>query len=88
MSTNNNPLFNDKRYGGDKIVKGTVFTKYKQFVFNTFKLLTRHALHAKSLGFVHPTTNKFLKFETELPDDMQAAIDKWRHYVTHQKSKR
>ena len=88
MSTNNNPLFNDKRYGGDKIVKGTVFTKYKQFVHNTFKLITRHALHAKSLGFIHPETKEFVKFETELPEDMKAAMDKWRHYVTHQKSKK
>ena len=88
MATNNNPLFNDKRYGGDRVVKGTVFTKYKQFVHNTFKLITRHALHAKSLGFIHPETNEFVKFETELPEDMQAAMDKWRHYVTHQKSKK
>jgi 23S rRNA pseudouridine1911/1915/1917 synthase len=87
MASNNHPLFNDQRYGGDKIVKGTVFTKYKQFVHNAFKLMTRHALHAQSLGFVHPETKEYMKFETPLPEDMQATIDKWRHYVTHQKSK-
>jgi len=87
MSSCNHPLFNDTRYGGDRIVKGTVFSKYKQFVHNTFKLITRHALHAKSLGFIHPETKEFMRFDTELPKDMKAAFDKWRHYVTHQKSK-
>lgn len=76
------PLFNDQTYGGDSIRKGTVFNKYKQFVNNCFKLLPRQALHAQSLGFVHPTTGKKMVFDSELPEDMQAAIDKWRKYVS------
>lgn len=87
LSSEGHPLFNDERYGGSSIVKGTVFTKYKQFVKNTFKLIPRQALHAKSLGFIHPETKEYVKFESELPEDMTAALDKWRHYVTHQKSK-
>lgn len=74
------PLFNDERYGGDKILKGTTYTKYKQFVDNAFKLLPRQALHAKTLGFVHPTTGKVLRFDSEIPADMQACIAKWRAY--------
>jgi 23S rRNA pseudouridine1911/1915/1917 synthase len=74
------PLFNDDFYGGDKIVKGTVFTKYKQFVENCFELCQRQALHAKELGFIHPGTKKKVLFESELPDDMKAVIDKWRNY--------
>ena len=74
------PLFNDDFYGGDKIVKGTVFTKYKQFVDNCFKICSRQALHAKELGFIHPTTQKEMIFKSELPDDMQQLIDKWRKY--------
>ncbi|MCX2719296.1 RluA family pseudouridine synthase [Lentiprolixibacter aurantiacus] len=77
-------LFNDARYGGDKILKGTTFTKYKQFVENAFKLLPRQALHAKSLGFVHPTTGKSMYFEAEIPEDMANCIDKWRQYASHQ----
>ncbi|WP_027125382.1 RluA family pseudouridine synthase [Gelidibacter mesophilus] len=77
-------LFNDARYGGDKILKGTTFTKYKQFVDNCFKILPRQALHAKTLGFVHPTTGKFMSFDSEVPQDMQNCIDKWRHYAKHQ----
>ncbi len=77
------PLFNDARYGGDQVLKGTTFTKYKQFVQNCFKLLPRQALHAASLGFVHPGTNKELYFETPLPPDMQEVIEKWRHYTRH-----
>ena len=73
-------LFNDVRYGGEKILKGTTFTKYKQFVENTFKLLPRQALHAKTLGFVHPVSGKPMRFDSELPEDMQACIDKWRNY--------
>ncbi|MDN3494086.1 RluA family pseudouridine synthase [Winogradskyella bathintestinalis] len=76
-------LFNDERYGGERILKGTTFTKYKQFVDNCFKILPRQALHAKTLGFVHPTTGKFMKFESEIPDDIQQCIDKWRHYAKH-----
>ncbi len=74
------PLFNDDTYGGDRIVKGTVFTKYKQFVDNCFAICKRQALHAKTLGFIHPTTNKEMFFETELPEDMEQVIDKWRKY--------
>ena len=76
-------LFNDERYGGERILKGTTFTKYKQFVDNAFKILPRQALHAKTLGFVHPVTNKMMRFETELPQDMAECIEKWRHYSNH-----
>jgi 23S rRNA pseudouridine1911/1915/1917 synthase len=74
-------LFNDARYGGDQILKGTTFTKYKQFVQNCFAILPRQALHAKSLGFVHPKTGALMEFDSSLPDDMQQTIDKWRHYI-------
>jgi len=77
-------LFNDERYGGEKILKGTTFTKYKQFVDNCFKVLPRQALHAKTLGFKHPKTGKAMSFDTEIPEDMQQCIDKWRQYVKHQ----
>lgn len=77
------PLFNDDFYGGDRIVKGTVFTKYKQFVENCFALCTRQALHAKELGFIHPVTRKPVHFESELPDDMKAVIEKWKKYIGH-----
>jgi 23S rRNA pseudouridine1911/1915/1917 synthase len=77
-------LFNDERYGGEKILKGTTFTKYKQFVENCFKVLTRQALHAKTLGFKHPKTGEFKRFETSIPEDMQASVDKWRNYAKHQ----
>jgi 23S rRNA pseudouridine1911/1915/1917 synthase len=75
------PLFNDEMYGGDKIVKGTVFTKYKQFIDNCFQICARHALHAKAIGFVHPTTKKDILFESEIADDMKKVIDKWTTYV-------
>ncbi len=75
------PLFNDARYGGDLILKGTTFTKYKQFIDNCFKILPRQALHAKTLGFVHPTTGEMMRFDTELPDDMKTLIEKWRVYA-------
>jgi 23S rRNA pseudouridine1911/1915/1917 synthase len=75
------PLFNDDFYGGDRIVKGTVFTKYKQFVDNCFQLCPRQALHAKTLGFIHPGTGKEIFFDTELPADISAVIEKWRGYV-------
>lgn len=75
------PLFNDDFYGGDKIVKGTVFAKYKQFVENCFMICKRQALHAKTLGFIHPTTGKEMFFETELAEDMKRVIDKWREYT-------
>lgn len=73
-------LFNDWEYGGDKILKGTIYTKYKQFVDNCFAACPRCALHAKTLGFVHPMTGKEIFFDTELPDDMKAVTDKWRKY--------
>lgn len=79
-------LFNDERYGGDAILKGTTFTKYKQFVDNTFKVLSRQALHAKTLGFVHPATGKMMRFDSEIPQDMADCIDKWRHYAIHSQS--
>lgn len=75
------PLFNDALYGGDIILKGTTFSKYKQFIDNCFKILPRHALHAKELGFVHPTTGKKMMFVSELPDDMQQVLEKWRSYM-------
>jgi 23S rRNA pseudouridine1911/1915/1917 synthase len=78
-------LFNDDTYGGDRILKGTTFAKYKQFVENCFELLPRHALHAKSLGFNHPITGKYIHFDSELPDDMQQVIEKWRGYASSNK---
>ena len=72
-------LFNDDRYGGDQILKGTTFAKYHQFVENCFKICPRQALHAKTLGFVHPATGKEMMFSSELPPDMQALIEKWRN---------
>ncbi|WP_194776627.1 RluA family pseudouridine synthase [Pararhodonellum marinum] len=75
------PLFNDAVYGGDKIRKGTQFSKYKSFVHNCFELLPRQALHAKSLGFVHPTTGEKMYFEVDLPEDFKAVLDKWEGYV-------
>src|SRR5579862_699504 len=75
------PLFNDETYGGDKVVKGTVFSKYKQFVENCFGICPRQALHAKTIGFVHPTSQKQMLFESELPNDMKRLIEKWRAYV-------
>ncbi len=74
------PLFNDARYGGDLILKGTTFTKYKQFIDNCFKILPRQALHAKTLGFIHPISGEMLRFDTELPQDMKEVIEKWRGY--------
>lgn len=76
------PLFNDNEYGGDLILKGTTYTKYKQFVQNCFKILPRQALHAKELGFIHPETEKWMQFTTELPQDMLDVIDKWRVYLS------
>lgn len=75
------PLFNDAMYGGDQIRKGTQFSKYKQFIKNCFELIPRQALHAQSLGFVHPTTKKFLHFETPLPVDLSEVLEKWENYV-------
>ncbi len=75
------PLFNDDTYGGDQILKGTTFTKYKQFVQNCFAILPRQALHAQSLGFIHPASGKEMLFESELPEDMTHVIEKWHRYL-------
>jgi 23S rRNA pseudouridine1911/1915/1917 synthase len=75
------PLFNDDFYGGDKIVKGTVYAKYKQFVENCFAICPRQALHAKTLGFIHPITGKEMYFDTPLPADIEQVIERWRKYV-------
>lgn len=78
-------LFNDERYDGNIILKGTTFTKYKQFVENCFKVLPRQALHAKTLGFHHPITKEFMQFNSEMPQDMQLCLEKWRGYTINQK---
>lgn len=75
------PLFNDARYGGDRILKGTTFTKYKQFLENAFQILPRQALHARTLGFMHPTTGEFMHFEAPVPEDIQSCVAKWRAYA-------
>jgi 23S rRNA pseudouridine1911/1915/1917 synthase len=77
------PLFNDVTYGGDQVLKGTTFSKYKQFVDNCFKIIPRQALHAKTLGFVHPTTKEFMQFDSELPSDFRDVMEKWEHYVKY-----
>ena len=82
MKHKGHPLFNDATYGGNHIVKGTVFSKYKQFVENCFKILPRHALHAKELGFTHPGTREWVQFDSELPQDMKDVIEKWKNYTT------
>jgi 23S rRNA pseudouridine1911/1915/1917 synthase len=76
------PLFNDEEYGGDRILKGTTFAKYQQFIKNCFKVLPRQALHAKSLSFDHPVTGKRMSFDSELPNDMKQIIEKWRSYIS------
>jgi 23S rRNA pseudouridine1911/1915/1917 synthase len=76
------PLFADDTYGGNRIVKGTIYSKYKQFVENCFSLCNRQALHAKSLGFIHPHTKEKVFFESDLPQDMIQLISKWRTYVS------
>ena len=86
MASIGHHLFNDERYGGDRILKGTSFSKYKQFVENCFKIMPRQGLHAKSLGFVHPTTGKEIYFESELPADMQEVIRKWETYTASRSS--
>lgn len=78
------PIFNDNDYGGDAILKGTTFTKYKQFIQNCFKICNRQALHAKSLAFLHPVSKKEMFFDSEIPDDMKQLIQKWRKYAIHQ----
>lgn len=76
-------LFNDERYGGSEILRGERTTKYKQFIKNCFEVCPRQALHAKTLGFVHPRTGEELYFNSELPADISALIDKWRVYATY-----
>jgi len=85
MQSLHHPIFNDAKYGGDKIVKGTVFSKYKQFVHNTFKVMPRQALHAKTLAFIHPHTNEKMSFDSELPEDFQATLSRWRNYLSTRK---
>lgn len=79
------PLFNDERYGGQQIRKGTVYSKYKQFVHNAFNLLPRQALHAKTLGFQHPTKDEFMRFDSELPEDFANCLSKWEQYLDSRK---
>ncbi len=80
------PLFSDERYGGNQILKGTLFTKYKQFVQNCFKILPRQALHAQTLGFEHPVSGKMLEFSSPMPEDMQTVIEKWRKYTAQKEA--
>ncbi|HBG53857.1 MAG TPA: RNA pseudouridine synthase, partial [Rikenellaceae bacterium] len=75
------PLFGDIRYGGDRIRKGTLYSKYKQFIDNCFDILPRQALHAKTLGFIHPSTGEKIFFEAPLPDDMSEVLKKWRRFA-------
>jgi len=79
----NHTLFNDSNYGGDQILRGTTFSKYKQFVQNCFKIIPRQALHAKTLGFIHPTTGEKMMFDSELPIDMASVIEKWENYIAN-----
>ncbi len=87
MKYKGHPLFNDSKYSGDTVVKGTVFDKYRQFVYNCFDMIPRHALHAKSLGFIHPRTGEKMFFDSELPDDMKNVLAKWRAYINSRKGK-
>ncbi len=80
LSSLGHPIFNDERYGGNEIRKGTIYSKYKQFIANCFELCPRQALHAKTLGFVHPKSGEFLQFDSTIPEDMSALIEKWRKY--------
>lgn len=73
-------IFNDERYGGNQILKGTNFTKYRQFVENCFKIMPRQALHAKTLGFIHPKSKKYISFDSELPHDFNTVVSKWDNY--------
>ncbi|HSL86953.1 MAG TPA: RluA family pseudouridine synthase, partial [Bacteroidales bacterium] len=82
MSHIGHPLFNDEEYGGNRILRGTTFTKYQQFVRNCFNMLPRQALHARSLGFTHPATGERLLFESPVPADMTSVIEKWRTYIS------
>ncbi|MBQ1937285.1 MAG: RluA family pseudouridine synthase [Bacteroidales bacterium] len=82
MASIGHPIFNDDRYGGNEIRKGTIYSKYKQFIANCFELCPRQALHAKTLGFEHPKTKEWVQLDSELPSDMIALLDKWRRYAT------
>jgi len=82
MASIGHPIFNDDRYGGNEIRKGTIYSKYKQFIANCFELCPRQALHAKTLGFEHPKTKEWIQLDSELPSDMIALLDKWRRYAT------
>lgn len=86
MKSTGHPLFNDEKYGGDQILKGTVFSKYKKFVENNFELMPRHALHAKTLGFIHPRTQEEMLFDSEPPNDFQQVLQRWRTYLEGRKS--
>ena len=86
MKSIGHPLFNDASYGGDRILKGAVFSKYKQFVDNCFEILPRQALHARTLGFIHPTTKKKMHFEVPIPEDFRLTLEKWRTYASHKNS--
>ncbi len=77
------PIFGDSTYGGNRVMKGTQFSKYKTFVENCFKIMPRQALHAKSIGFVHPITKKFMQFDSDLPQDFLDVMDKWENYVQY-----
>jgi len=81
MKSIGHPLFNDDEYDGNRILKGTTFTKYKQFINNCFEILPRQALHAKTLGFIHPATKEKMVFNSELPDDINQVLEKWRKYI-------
>jgi 23S rRNA pseudouridine1911/1915/1917 synthase len=81
MEHEGHPLFNDERYGGDRILKGTTFSKYKQFIENCFRVMPRHALHARSLGFIHPTTREFVHFESTIPADFTELLARWDIYT-------
>jgi 23S rRNA pseudouridine1911/1915/1917 synthase len=83
MKSIGHPLFNDATYGGNEILKGTTFSKYKQYIKNCFEMIPRQSLHAKQLGFIHPTTEKYMFFDSELPTDLQSVVDKWRAYSRH-----
>ena len=83
MASISHPLFADERYGGMEIRKGTIYAKYKQFIKNCFEICPRQALHAKTLGFVHPSTGKMMRFDSPLPEDMTLLLEKWRKYCNN-----
>ena len=85
MKSIGNPVFSDEKYGGDRIVKGTVYSKFKTFVERCFELCPRQALHAKSIGFIHPVTREYVFFDSDLPEDMQSCLDRWKKYVDHRR---